>query len=147
LKGDVKVDNTHSVDPEFGLNLSAKFSTPENGKVTYKKWMEKFGEWKHRYQIGDWSENTSTVWEFDIKTPGRYFIEITASGAGQRVWNIKTDEGREVQNCQNTSAIYHTQPIGWIVFDKAGKHTVTVSIPEGERANTSLAEITITPFE
>jgi alpha-L-fucosidase len=147
LKGDIKVDNTQSVDPEFGLNLSAKFSTPENGRVVNRNWMEKFGEWKHKYQVSDWNENTSVSWEFDIKTPGRYFFEITASGSGPRVWNIKTDEAREVQNRQNTSEIYHTQPIGWLAFDKAGKHTVTVSIPEGERANTSLAAIKITPFE
>ncbi|MDR0726075.1 MAG: alpha-L-fucosidase [Prevotellaceae bacterium] len=147
LKGDIKVDNTQSVDPEFGLNLSAKFSTPENGKVVNKRWMEKFGEWKQKHQVGDWNENTNVTWEFDIKTPGRYFIEITASGSGPRVWNIKTDEGREIQNRQNTSTIYHTQPVGWTAFDKAGKHTVTVRIPDGERANTSLAAIKITPFE
>jgi alpha-L-fucosidase len=146
LKGDIKVNNAQSVDPEFGLDLSAKFSTPENGRVVHKDWMEKFGEWKYKYQVGDWKENTSVTWEFDIKTPGRYFIEVTASGTGPRVWNIKTDEGREIQNRQNTATIYHTQPIGWIAFDKAGKHTVTVRIPNGERENTSLAAIKITPL-
>jgi alpha-L-fucosidase len=147
LKGDIKLDNTHSVDPEFGLNLSAKFSTPENGKVVNKGWMEKFGEWKRKYQISDWNADTNTTWEFEIKTQGKYFFEVTASGSGTRVWNIKTDEGREIQNRQNTSTIYHTQPIGWVTFDNAGKHTVTVRIPEGERTNTSLAAIKITPFE
>jgi alpha-L-fucosidase len=146
LKGDVKVDNIQSVDPEFGLTLSAKFAAPDNGRVTTKSWMEKFGEWKRKSQLSDWNENTSLTWEFDIKTPGRYFIELTAAGSGPVVWNVKTDEGREIQNRQNTSAIYHTQPIGCIVFDKAGKHTVTVRIPEGERANASLAAIKITPY-
>jgi alpha-L-fucosidase len=146
LKEDVKVDNIHAVDPEYGLIMSAKFSTPENGRIVNKGWMEKFGEWKRKHQISDWTENTSATWEFEIKTPGRYFFDITASGTGPRVWNIKTDEGREIQNRQNTSAIYHTQPVGWALFDKAGKHTVTVRIPEGERAGTSLAGIRITPF-
>jgi alpha-L-fucosidase len=146
LKGDIKVDNFHAVDPEYGLTLSVKFSTPENGKVVNKGWMEKFGEWKRKNQIGDWTENTSTTWEFEIKTPGRYFFEITATGNSPRVWNIKSDEGREIQNRQNTSSIYHTQPVGWMEFDKAGKHTVTVRIPEGDRDNTSLANIKITPF-
>jgi alpha-L-fucosidase len=147
LKNDIKVDNSQSVDPEFGLTLSAKFATPENGRIVTKSWMEKFGEWKRKQQLSDWHENTSLTWEFDIKTSGRYFIELTASGSGPVVWNIKTDEGHEIQNRQNTSTIYHTQPIGWIVFDKAGKHTVTVRIPEGERANVSLAAIKITPFK
>jgi alpha-L-fucosidase len=108
--------------------------------------MEKFGEWKVKYQVGDWNENTAVTWEFDIKTPGRYYFEITATGSGPRVWNIKTDEGREIQNRQNTCAIYHTQPVGWMVFEKAGKHRVTVTIPEGDRDNTSMAAITITQF-
>ena len=147
LKGDVNVDNTQAVDPEFGLDLSAEFSTPENGRVETRVWPEKFGEWKHKPQVSDWSESTSVTWQVDIKAPGSYFIEITASGDGPRVWHIKTDEGHEVQNRQNTAAIYHTQPIGQIAFDKAGKHTLTVRIPEGERDNTSLAAIKITPFE
>jgi alpha-L-fucosidase len=109
--------------------------------------MEKFGEWKFKYQVGDWNENTSVTWEFEIKEPGRYYIEITATGSGPRVWNIKTDEGREIRNRQNTSTIYHTQPVGWIIFEKAGKHSVTVSIPEGDGKDTSLSAITITPFE
>jgi alpha-L-fucosidase len=147
LKGDIKVDNFQVVDPEFGLSLSAKFATSENGKVVNKRWMEKFGEWKFKYQVGDWNENTSVTWEFEIKTPGRYFFEVTATGSGPRVWNIKTDEGREIQNRQNTSAIYQTQPVGWVIFEKAGKHSVTVRIPEGDRKDTSLSAIKITPFE
>ncbi|MDR1341186.1 MAG: alpha-L-fucosidase [Prevotellaceae bacterium] len=147
VKGDIKVDNIQSVDPEFGLELSAKFSTCEQGKTGKRRWMEKFGEWKQRYQVSEWNENTSVTWEFEIKTPGRYFVDLTASGDGTRVWNVRTDEGCEIQNRQNTAAIYHTQPIGWITFENAGKHTVTVHIPEGDRANTSLAEIKITPFD
>jgi alpha-L-fucosidase len=146
LKSDIKVDNFQAVDPELGLSLSAKFATAENGKVINKRWMEKFGEWKFKYQAGDWNENTSVTWEFEIKTPGRYYFEITSTGSGPRVWNVKTDEGRQIQNRQNTSAIYHTQPVGWMIFEKAGKHTVTVSIPEGDRINTSLSAIKITPF-
>jgi alpha-L-fucosidase len=146
VKGDIKVDNVQSIDPELGLILYAKFSIPENGKVRKTSWMEKFGEWKRRYQIDNWDENTSVTWEFEIKTAGRYFVELTASGAGPRVWNVKTDEGCEIQNRQNTSAIYHSQPVGWISFEKPGKHTVTVTIPEGDRTTTSLAEIKLTPF-
>ncbi|MDR1898211.1 MAG: alpha-L-fucosidase [Prevotellaceae bacterium] len=147
IKGDIEVDNTLFVDPELGLKISTKFSTPENCNVKYKGWLEKYGEWKHIYQIGDWNDKSSTTWNFEIMTPGRYFVELTATGTGNRVWNVMTDEGFEIQNRQNTSSIYHTQPIGWVNFKTAGKHSLTVRIPEGERANTSLAEIKLTPFE
>ncbi len=145
LKNEMKTNPSLAVDPEFGLEASVKFSQPANCSVNYKSWMEKFGEWKHIYQIGDWSENSSTIWECDIKTPGRYLVELTFSGSGPRVWSVETGEGNRIQNRQNSSAIYHMQPIGWIKFEKAGKQTITVRIPEGERSNTSLATIKITP--
>jgi alpha-L-fucosidase len=138
-----KVDATQAVDPEFGLSLSVVFSKTENCSARKKKWMEKFGEWKHIPQIGDWKENSTATWEFEIKSPGRYFVELLVSGSGPRVWNIRSDEGKEIQNRQNSSAIYTAQPIGWIDFEKAGRHTLTVKIPEGERKDTSLSEIKI----
>ncbi|KAA6313983.1 hypothetical protein EZS27_035334 [termite gut metagenome] len=144
-KNEINIENTLSVDPEFGLSLSTKFSKPDNCTMVYKSWMEKFGEWKRMHQIGDWTDKSSATWEFDIKTPGRYLIELTCTGSGPRIWKVKSDEGKVVQNRQNASAIYHTQPIGWITFEKAGKHTLTVSIPEGDRTNTSLSSIKISP--
>jgi alpha-L-fucosidase len=145
LKNTIQVDTIQSVDPEFGLNLSVKFASGENCTLKNNRWMEKFGEWKGRFQAGDWNEKSTVTWEFSIKNPGKYLIELTCTGTGPRIWNVKSDEGKIVQNRQNASAIYHTQPMGWITFDKAGKHTLTVSIPEGERANTSLSEIKISP--
>jgi alpha-L-fucosidase len=145
LKSDVKVDNMQSVDPELGLTLSVKFSQPDNCQVYYKKWMEKFGEWKHLHQIGDWRETSSTTWEIEVKTPGRYFVELTYASNGPCVWNIRSDEDQILQNRQNGSSIYHTQPIGWIAFEKAGRHSLTVTIPEGEREKTSLSAIKISP--
>jgi alpha-L-fucosidase len=147
LKGAIQVDPALAVDPALGLTLSTKFSTTENCKMKNIRWMEKFGEWKNKDQVGDWSENSQVNWTFEIKNPGRYLVELTCTGNGPRIWNVKSDEGKMIQNRQNASAIYHTQPIGWITFDKAGKHTLSVSIPEGERVNTSLASIKITPVE
>jgi alpha-L-fucosidase len=72
-------------------------------------------------------------------------VELTYSGNGPRVWNVETGEGNTIQNRQNSCVIYNTQPIGWISFEKAGKQTITVRIPEGERSNTSLAALKITP--
>jgi alpha-L-fucosidase len=144
-QGNIKIDNTLAVDPELGLTLSAKSAKPDNCSITKKSWMEKFGEWKHIFQIGDWNEKSNATWEFVVKNPGRYLVELTCTGTGPRVWNVKSDEGKMLQNRQNASAIYHTQPIGWITFEKAGKHTLTFSIPEGERVNTSLSAIKISP--
>ena len=109
--------------------------------------MEKFGEWKHIYQVGDWKKESKITWECEVKTPGRYLVELTYSGNGPKVWKAETDEGVTIQNRQNSCSIYNTQPIGWILFNKAGKHIVTVSMPEDDRDNTSLSAIKITPVD
>ena len=147
LKDEIKVNPKLAVDPEFGLYVSVNFSKPVNCSVTNKSWMEKFGEWKHICHVGDWKEDSSVMWEFDVKTAGRYLVELTFSGNGPRVWSVETGEGNRIQNRQNSSSIYHTQPIGWIKFDKAGKQFVTICIPEGERSNTSLSAMKITKIE
>jgi len=145
LKGVPEVNTIMAVDPEFGLTVSAKFAQTNACSVNYKNWMEKFGEWKHIYQVDDWNEESSVSWEFEIKQAGRYFVELTCSGNEPKVWRVETGEGNAIQNRQNSCAIYTTQPIGWISFEKAGKQTITVRIPEGDRSNTSLAELKITP--
>jgi alpha-L-fucosidase len=146
-KGPIEVDPTMSVDPDAGINLSVKFSKPENCAVHYISWREKYGEWKHLHQINEWKPESSTTWEIDIKNAGYYMIELTYAGGGPRVWSVETDEGRAIRNQQNSMSIQHTQPIGWLLFDKPGKHTVTVRIVEQERENTSLSAIKITPVK
>ncbi|MDR2863362.1 MAG: alpha-L-fucosidase [Puniceicoccales bacterium] len=145
LKGPPEVDIAQAVDPEFGLTLSARFSKAQKASQRYKRWMEKFGEWKHMHQVGDWKEGGSATWEFEVKTPGYYLVELTYTADGPRVWRVVSGEGAAIQNRQNGSGIYHTQPIGWIKFEKAGRQTLTVSIPEGQRDATSLSAIKITP--
>ncbi|MDR3094748.1 MAG: alpha-L-fucosidase [Bacteroidales bacterium] len=144
----VHVNPLLAVDPEFGLEMSVKFSKTLHCETKYIKWMEKFGEWKHLHQIVDWKANSSATWESDIKTPGRYRIELTVSGAGPIVWRVETDEGHAIQNRQNSSSIYHTQPIGWLNFDKAGKHSITVKMGEKEvPEKAGLSAIRITPVD
>jgi alpha-L-fucosidase len=144
-KGNLQVKPAQCVDPEFGLELSVVFSKQENCSVNKHSWMEKFGEWKHLYQIADWSDNSRVVWEFDVPKPGKYLIELTYSGDGPRIWRVVSGEGKMVQNRQNSSGISHTQAIGWIQFDKAGRQTLTISISEKDRQNTQLSALKIRP--
>jgi alpha-L-fucosidase len=144
LKAAPEVNTIKAVDPEFGLAMSSKFSRTNACSVNYKSWMEKYGEWKHIYQVGDWNENSSVSWDFEIKSSGRYLIELTFSGNGPKVWSVETGEGNKVQNRQNSCAIYNTLPIGWITFEKSGKQTLTVRMPEGDRSNVSLSALKIT---
>jgi alpha-L-fucosidase len=109
--------------------------------------MEKFGEWKHIVQVNKWSENSKASWEVEVMNTGTYLIELNYSGNGRMVWQVETDEGSKIKNQQNSSPIYSVFPIGWLKFTKPGKHTLTVSMLEGDFDKANLTGIKISPVE
>ncbi len=143
-KTELKVDSTLAVDPEFGLSASTLFATVQRGKCYKRRWMEKFGEWKVASVVENWKDDTSVIWEVEIKTPGMYQVDLTYTGNSRIVWSVENEEGISIQNQQNSSTVYSTYPIGWLEFKKAGKHKLTVRMLEGKKA--SLASIGIQPI-
>lgn len=144
MKDDVVVDTTQALDPEIRLKeLSVKFATPTDCYVYKSSWMEKFGEWKHVYCVSDLNQGGSIAWAIDVKEAGIYHIDLKVRGNKRIIWKIETDEGNMVQNEQSASSIFCERPMGWIRFDKPGKHLITVSMPEGGQAD--LASISFIP--
>lgn len=144
MKDDVVVDTTQALDPEIRLKeLSVKFATPTDCHVYKSSWMEKFGEWKHVYCVSDLNQGGSIAWAIDVKEAGIYHIDLKVRGNKRIIWKIETDEGNMVQNEQSASSIFCERPMGWIRFDKPGKHLITVSMPEGGQAD--LASISFIP--
>lgn len=144
MKDDVVVDTTQALDPEIGLKeLSVKFATPTDCHVYKSSWMEKFGEWKHVYCVSDLNQGGRIAWAIGVKEAGIYHIDLKVRGNKRIIWKIETDEGNMVQNEQSASSIFCERPMGWIRFDKPGKHLITVSMPEGGQAD--LASISFIP--
>lgn len=144
MKDDVVVDTTQALDPEIGLKeLSVKFASPTDCHVYKSSWMEKFGEWKHVYCVSDLNQGGRITWTIDVKEAGIYHIDLKVRGNKRIIWKIETDEGNMVQNEQSASSIFCERPMGWIRFDKPGKHLITVSMPEGGQAD--LASISFVP--
>lgn len=144
MKDDVVVDTTQALDPEIGLKeLSVKFATPTDCHVYKSSWMEKFGEWKHVYCVSDLNQGGRITWAIDVKEAGIYHIDLKVRGNKRIIWKIETDEGNMVQNEQSASSIFCERPMGWIRFEKPGKHLITVSMPEGGQAD--LASISFVP--
>lgn len=144
MKDDVVVDTTQALDPEIGLKeLSVKFASPTDCHVYKSSWMEKFGEWKHVYCVSDLNQGGRITWAIDVKEAGIYHIDLKVRGNKRIIWKIETDEGNMVQNEQSASSIFCERPMGWIRFDKPGKHLITVSMPEGGQAD--LASISFVP--
>lgn len=144
MKDDVVVDTTQALDPEIGLKeLSVKFASPTDCHVYKSSWMEKFGEWKHVYCVSDLNQGGRITWTIDVKEAGIYHIDLKVRGNKRIIWKIETDEGNMVQNEQSASSIFCERPLGWIRFDKPGKHLITVCMPEGGEAD--LASISFVP--
>jgi alpha-L-fucosidase len=142
-----EVDRIMAVDPEKGIHIPVLFAQTENCTVNYKDWMEKFGEWKHTHHVSDWSPNSSVTWEFIVKEAGTYHIDLIYSGQGRLVWEVTTDEGYSIRNQQNSSHIYTRYPIGWVKFNKPGKHTITTRLLEGKQDRASLTTLSVTPIK
>ena len=135
------------VYPNIDTTLLVEFADVTGAEKKQIQWMEKFGEWKHVTQIGRWQEGGKAVWTVDVAEPGDYMIQLTYKGEGRMVWRIESDEGALVQNQQNSASVYHAYPFGHLVFRKPGKHTLTVSLIEGDREKASLASMRLHPME
>ena len=96
-------------------------------------------------QVGEWHEGGTVTWEVDVAAAGDYHLELTYRGVGRPVWAIKTDEGQSLQNQQAGTSGYHTYPFGILNFATPGKHSVTVSLVEGDPELTSLKSIGLAP--
>jgi alpha-L-fucosidase len=147
LKGNPEVDSTQGIDPDMGTIIPADFASVEGCEKKSRKWMEKFGEWKHVLEINKWSEKGKAVWEVEVMKPGNYLVELTWSGNGRMVWSVESEEGFKIKNQQNSSSIYSTLPIGWMNFSKPGKYSLSVSMLEGDFEKANLSGIKISPVE
>jgi len=147
LKGTPEVDTAQGIDPVTENFVPADFATVQGCVKNPRKWMEKFGEWKHVMQINKWSDQAKATWEVEVMKAGTYLIGLTYSGNGRMIWSVETDEGAKIKNQQNSSSIYMDFPIGWINFTKSGKHSLSVSLLEGDFEKANLTGIKISPVE
>jgi len=145
LEGQPEVDPGWGIDPGLETTILAQFATVTGAKQETKKWMEKFGEWKHVVRVWQWEEGGKASWEVDVLQPGYYNVDLTYSGQGRIVWGVDVEGGQHIQNQQNSSHNYQSFPIGWIEFPGPGRYTVSVSCLEGDLTEASLQAIHFTP--
>ena len=145
LVSDCEVDQTLGVHPNAGSRLMVDFAEVRGAKTEEQRWMEKFGEWVHVNQVSDWETDGEAVWTVDVMEPGFYHLGLNYSGEGRLVWRIETNEGSMIQNQQNSSHVYHEYPMGQIEFKTIGKHTIQVSLVEGDPMKSSLQYLSFIP--
>lgn len=147
LKEQAKVDSTLGIHPNMPVKLLVEFAEVSGADKKEIHWMEKFGEWKFSCQAGQWSNAGKAVWTVEVCEAGDYRVELTYKGEDRLAWRLETDEGIKLQNQQNASPVYHAYPMGLLTFNKPGKHTITVSLVEGNRDKASLEAVRLSPAQ
>jgi len=147
LVGDPEVDPVWGIDPNVPTRLLAEFAEVSDAVQKEVRWMEKFGEWKHTYQVSSWQTDGQATWEVDILEPGYYQVDLTYRGESRVVWAVDIEGGERIQNQQNSSHNYQTFPIGWLHFSETGRHTVGVSCLDGNLEKASLNAIHFTKVD
>lgn len=135
------------VDPDIPTRLLAEFAQVSGADKQAIRWMEKFGEWIHANQISGWQPSGKATWTVDVLAPGPYYLDLRYRGAGRLVWRAETDAGAAVQNQQPATDKYQTYPMGIVEFSTAGRHTLSVSLVEGDPTTSSLEAALIRPVE
>lgn len=146
LDGKPEVNTTMGIDSVFPTVIPVDMAKAERCEIAEKKWMEKFGEWKHIKQAQNWTEESKVTWEVDVMEPGYYQVDLNYAGNGRMVWRVQTDEGVMLQNEQDASHIYKFFQIGHLKFNKQGKHIISVSFVDGQMETASLKMIKLTPI-
>lgn len=144
LAGPPEVDRTFGIDPKGPTELDVHFASVTGATRNSKRWMEKFGEWKHTVEVTDWKADGAATWEVDVLRPGHYRVDLTYTGENRLVWRVAVDGGQAIQNQQNTSPIYQSFPIGWLEFTTPGRHQVSVGCIDGNITTASLKSLRLT---
>lgn len=140
-------DSALGVYPNTEVELITEFGEVTNAVQKNKRWMEKFGEWKHANQVGDWKENGKVTWTVDVKKAGHYYLDLSYKGKDRLVWKTVTDEEVMIQNQQAATEKYVFYRMGILEFKTPGIHTITTSLVEGDKKTASLKSIKLKPIQ
>ena len=140
-------DNSLGVYPNTDTVLITEFGEAKNATQSNKRWMEKFGEWKHADQVSNWKENGTITWNIDVKEAGYYYLDLSYAGKERLVWKTVTDEGVKVQNQQAATEKYVFYSMGILEFKTPGLHTITTSLVEGDKKTSSLKSLKLRPIK
>ena len=147
LEGEPEVDPCFAVDPVVATEVLAEFAEAKLAKLKRNRWMEKFGEWKHVIQACNWQPGGAVTWELDVLEPGDYKIDLSYTGKGRLVWQVKVEGGEAIQNQQNSSNVFQSYPIGWLNFPKPGRYKVSAACIGGDVQSAALKSIKVTPLK
>ena len=151
LKGKPQVDQTVAIHPNTNNVALAHFAEVKGADKSRVSWMEKFGEWKHATQVSKWTPEGVVRWTLNVLEAGPYKVTLKYRGkAAQKtrvVWKITTDEKAFIQNQQAATSQYQSYPMGVLKVRNPGKHTIEVSLVDGDPSESSLESLELTRLQ
>jgi alpha-L-fucosidase len=68
------------VDGLTPVTLLAEMSAPEGCEVNERRWMEKFGEWRHDNYVDNWiAADARVTWDINVLEGGEYLVSLDYS--------------------------------------------------------------------
>jgi alpha-L-fucosidase len=142
---EIVVKENLGIYPNINNTLLAELGEATNAEHKKVRWMEKFGEWVHAHQVSNWKQNGTLSWDVNVQKPGYYYVDLCYRGDDRLVWKVSTDEGVSVQNQQAATEKYINYNMGILEFKTPGKHTISVSLIEGNKKTSSLKSMLLKP--
>ncbi len=116
------------LDPALETKIYANFAGVDGARKSEARWMEKFGEWKHVYQISDWKGSKGkAIYKVEVLEPGYYKVDLTYRGNDRPVWRVDLEGHGFIQNEQTSGSVFQQHPIGVLYFPEPGQYSLSVS--------------------
>lgn len=141
ILGEPNIDNTLSIDPNSVSNFPALFAETKNCKIAKDHWMQKFGEHKYSWQIGNWTNDSEATWTINVPESGYYLVQLDYKADNRVEWKLENSSGSILQNKIGASSTYKTHDLGWMYFPKTETSTLTLKVLNPDKINVKLESI------
>lgn len=135
------IDTTLSIAPQNVSNFSVLFAKTENANLSKEHWMEKFGEHKYCWNIGDWTKDSEVKWTINVPEAGYYLVRLNYKADKRVEWKLENNTGSTLQNKISTSSTYTKNDLGWMYFAKPITSEFILKILNTDDTNVKLESI------
>lgn len=147
IKGNTYVSSRLGIDPCVATTFNIDSGAHDFCRYWRDSWMEKFGEWKFKTVLCDFTDESWMDWTADILEPGFYNVELEYEGEGPVFWQLEDNNEPVIINSQQAGNGYHWHRLGWVEVKEAGQHCFCVRAIGGDRAKVKVSAIRFTPVK
>lgn len=143
VDGEPQVDGIFTAMDGYDNVISAAFAEVSGCELEKSGHMERFGEWKSVWRVGKMHPENVVTWTVRIPRPGYYDISLQFKGTGYPSFTLTSDEGCRISNNQPAVPTYRWKRMGWMHFDTAGRHTVSLTVSDMDPGTMAVSAINL----